>query len=72
MVSSRVAAAAMQRGQVISKVRDFLLMAFITYSLQIMEQILKNAKRPSDLKSRTFEFSLISLFQQEQFASMSK
>ena len=72
MVSSRVAAAAMQRGRVISKVRNFLLMTFISYSLQIMEQILKNAKRPSDLKSRTLEFSLISLFQQEQFASMSK
>ena len=31
-----------------------------------------NAKRPSDLKSKIFEFSLISLFQKEQFASMSK
>ena len=72
MVSSRVAAAAMQRGRVISKVRNFLLMTFISYSLQIMEQILKNAKRPSDLKSKIFEFSLISLFQKEQFASMSK
>ena len=72
MVSLLVAAAAMQRDRVISKVRNFLLMTFITYSLQIMEQILKNEKRPSDLKSETFDFSLISLFQQQQLASMSK
>ena len=72
MVSLLVAAAAMQRDRVISKVRNFLLMTFITYSLQIMEQILKNEKRPSDLKSKTFDFSLISLFQQQQFASIVK
>ena len=72
MVSLLVAAAAMQRDRVISKVRNFPLMTFITYSLQIMEQILKDEKRPSDLKSKTFDFSLISLFQQQQFASMSK
>ena len=38
----------------------------------MLDQILKNAKRPIDLKSKIFSFSLISLFQQQQFASIVK